>query len=161
MLYILILLFPPSQENSVPLSGSVQLTFCSPVWRPNLLKDIKSLERVQRRVTKFILGDFKPNYKERLLSLKLFPVMYYLEMNDVFFFLKSVKDPPPNFNILDYVSFCLNSTHSSSSNKLNHAQPSSGAQKFFYFQCLPWLWNSLPSIDTTQPFNSVKYKIRS
>ena len=89
-----------------------QLTFCSPVWRPHLLKHIKSLERVQRRATKFILGDLKSNYKNCLLSLNFFPLMYFLEMNDVFFFLRSVKDPPQNFNILDYVSFCMSQLHS-------------------------------------------------
>ena len=153
MPYILILMFPPSQENTVPVPGLVQLTFCSPVWYPNLLKDIKFLERVQGRATKFILGNFKSTYKEHLLFLKLFPFMYYLEMNDVFFFLRRINDPPPNFNTLDYVLFCLNSTHSSSSNKLKHPQPSSGARKFFYFHCLPRLWNSSPPTDTSQPFN--------
>ena len=31
-----------------------QLLYCSPVWRPHLIKDIVSIENVQRRATKFI-----------------------------------------------------------------------------------------------------------
>ena len=138
-----------------------QLTFCSQIWRPHLHKDIKSLERVQRRATKFILGDYEMNYKNRLLSLNLFPLMYFLEMNDLFFFLRSIKDPPPNFNILDYVSFCQNSTRSSSFNKLNLVHSSNGVHKFFYFNRLPRLWNSLPPIDLSQSLSSIKSKIRS
>ena len=136
----------------------LQLSSCSPVWRPNLLKDIKSLERVQRRATKFILGDSKIQLQNCLLLSNLVALMYSLEMNDVRFFLRSIKDSPLNFNILDYVCFCLNSTHSSTSNKLNHAQCSFGVQKFFYFHQLPQPWNCLPPIDITQLFNSIKYK---
>ena len=32
--------------------------YCSQLWRPNLLKDISRLERVQRKATKFILSDY-------------------------------------------------------------------------------------------------------
>ena len=39
------------------LVGS-QLTYCSPLWRPYLIKHIIQLERIQRRATKFILNDY-------------------------------------------------------------------------------------------------------
>ena len=42
------------------------LTYCSPVWRPNQLKDITALERVQSRATKYILNDPALDYKARL-----------------------------------------------------------------------------------------------
>ena len=35
-----------------------QLTYCSTIWRPYLLKDIALLESVQRRSTKWILNDY-------------------------------------------------------------------------------------------------------
>ena len=33
-----------------------KVTYCSPIWRPNFIKDIKLLEDLQRRATKFILN---------------------------------------------------------------------------------------------------------
>ena len=60
-----------------------QLTYCSPVWRPQLLKHISFLEKVQRRSTKYILNDFESDYKSRLISLNLFPLMYWIELADI------------------------------------------------------------------------------
>ena len=53
-----------------------QLTYCSQVWRPRLIKDFTSLERIQRRATKFILNDFSSNYRDRLITLNLLPLLY-------------------------------------------------------------------------------------
>ena len=50
-----------------------QMSYCSMIWRPNLIKDIKCLETVQRRATKFILSDYSSDYRVRLLSLNLLP----------------------------------------------------------------------------------------
>ena len=52
------------------------LTYCSQLWRPRFLKDIAHLERIQRKSTKYILGDYASNYKERLTTLNLLPLMY-------------------------------------------------------------------------------------
>lgn len=46
-----------------------QITYCSPLWRPHLIKDIHSLETIQRRATKFILNDYSSDssdYRSRL-----------------------------------------------------------------------------------------------
>ena len=137
-----------------------QLSFCSSVWRPHLIKDIKSLERIQRRATKFIINGSSINYRTRLQTLELFPLMYYLEMNDMLFFLKCLKDPPDNFNILDFVSFSTNATRSGSTHKLNHTCSSSNTTRFFYFNRLPLLWNSLPPLDLDLSYSSLKSKIR-
>ena len=45
-----------------------KLLYCSPLWRPYLLKDIESLEKVQRRATKFILSNYQSDYKTRLIN---------------------------------------------------------------------------------------------
>jgi len=49
-----------------------QLTFCSPVWRPSLIKHVELLERVQHRATKFILSNYMLDYKSRLVQLNFF-----------------------------------------------------------------------------------------
>lgn len=70
-----------------------QLTYSSPVWRPHLIKDMISIERVQRRATKYnILGDYTSDYKSRLSSLHL-PLMYFLELCDILFFCKVCQIP--------------------------------------------------------------------
>ena len=138
-----------------------QLTFCSPIWRPHLLKDIKSLERIQRRATKFILGDSSKDYKSRLVTLKLFPLKYLFEMIDIFLFMKCPKDPPSNFNILNYVTFNHNSTRSGSSNKLKRTSSSSTTTRFFYFNRLPLLWNSLPPLNLDQSLPTLKSQVRN
>ena len=55
-----------------------QLSYCSPVWRPHWIKDIKFMETIQRRATKYILSDYmnliiKTNSH---LALLILPLMY-------------------------------------------------------------------------------------
>ena len=92
-----------------------QLLYCSPLWRPQLLKDMFTLERVQRRATKFILNDYKISYKARLKNLHLLPLMYVFKLNDLMFFVKSLKAPTDHFNIYQHVHFTKNSTRSGAS----------------------------------------------
>ena len=47
------------------------LIYCSPVWRPYLVKDSAALEKLQRRATKFILGyPQEMDNKNRLMNLQ-------------------------------------------------------------------------------------------
>ena len=47
------------------------LCYCSQVWRLNLIKDISSIECVQRKATKFILNNYTSDYKSRLEALQI------------------------------------------------------------------------------------------
>ncbi len=136
-----------------------QLTYCSSLWRPYLLKDIALLESVQRRSTKWILGDYKSDYKSRLESLHLLPLMMMYELNDLSFFLKSLQSPSQSFNVLDYVSFSSFSTRSSGK-KLQLKFSHNNKSRHFFFTRLPHLWNSLPppdlSVSPSQAILSLK-----
>ena len=63
------------------------IKFCSSVTRssgkPLHVKDILSLERVQRRATKFILNDYVSDYKTRLRRLSFLPLSLWLDLRDV------------------------------------------------------------------------------
>ena len=137
-----------------------KLLYCSPIWRPHLLTDIKALENVQRRATKFILNSYDSNYHLRLLDLQLLPLMMVLEINDILFFIKSLKEPSDHFDISRFVTFCSGQTRSASYVKLKHVLvTTNNSTRNFYFNRLPRLWNSLPRIDMSQPITSIKSKL--
>ena len=79
------------------------LVYCSPLWRLHLIKDIENFERVQRHVTKFILNNYHLDYRSRLLQCEILPLMYFFELNNILFLIKSLKSPIPAFNIYSYV----------------------------------------------------------
>ena len=140
-----------------------KLSYCSQLWRPQLLKDIICLERVQRRATKFILNDFSSDYKSRLISLNLLPLMYWYELQDLMFLVKCLQDPSDNFDILSYghISFVSSCTRASSSAKLKHNFCRTTTTRHFYFNRIVHLWNVIPDIDTSQPYCTIKRQISS
>ena len=121
-----------------------QVTYCSPVWHPHQIKNIL-LERVQQKATKWILNDYKPDYKSRLCSLQLLPLMMLYEINDIAFFLKSVKTLCHAFDISQFVTFSSSSTHSYGC-KLIHRYSCQNSSHQFYFTRLPRLWNKLSGL---------------
>ena len=137
------------------------LTYCSPLWRPHRLGDIKKLEQVQRRATKYILSDYTSDYKTRLVKLDLLPLMHQLELADIMFCVKSLQNPSPAFNILDYIKFSNSSTRSGSASKLVHVRSANNTGRHSYFLRLPRLWNSLPPIDLSTPTIAIKSAIVS
>ena len=97
--------------------------------------------------------------RSRLVSLHLLPLMYVYELNDIMFFIKSIKLPSSHFNIKDYIKFSTSNTRFGSSDKMTHYRSSSSISQNFYFHRLPRLWNSLPHIDLSLPINTIKYKL--
>jgi hypothetical protein len=66
--------------------------YCSPVWSPHQIIDIKKLERVQRSMTRFILHYPNQSYQQRCSNLEILPLSYRREINDLTFFFKCVHD---------------------------------------------------------------------
>ena len=115
--------FLPSHSTSTMVKlyvslVSSQLFYCTQIWRPHLMKDILSIERVQRRATKYILNDYTSCYKTRLIKLRLLPLMYLFEIQDILFAIKSIKTPSSHFDITNYSVFSSANTRSGASNKL-------------------------------------------
>lgn len=68
---------------------------CSQVWRPQLVKEIIMLERVQRRATAFIVQNATLDYRERLLSLKMLPLIMTYELSSVGYNLVTINYQAP------------------------------------------------------------------
>ncbi len=101
--------------------------------------------------TKFILDDYSSDYKLRLTRLHLLPLLMQLEVNDITFFVKNLKDPSQSFNVKDYVHFCSAGTSPFTFLKLKQQMFKLNCVKHLYFNRLPRLWNSLPLMDLNQP----------
>ncbi len=139
-----------------------QITYCSQLWRPMLMGDIIALERTQRRASKFVVGSISTslNYKARLILLHILPLMYYLELADIMFFVNSYKCQSNRFNILNYVTISNKNTRSSNKITLCHVRSSTSKSRHFYFNRLPRLWNRLPAIDITLSSRSIRASLR-
>ena len=86
--------------------------------------------------------------------------MMILEINDILFFIKSLKEPSEYFDISRYVSFSSGPTRLSSHLKLRHASAATNnSSRNFYFNRLPRLWNSLPLLDIDQSIPTLKFKL--
>ena len=136
-----------------------QFLYGSQLWRPMFIKDIVTIEQLQRRASKFILQDYTSDYKSRLKSLHLLPLMMLLELNDIMFLVNNLKNPSNSFDISNYVSFSSTATRSGSL-KLTHSRSISNSQRHFYFNRLTSLWNSLPPIDLTLGAPTIKSKLK-
>ena len=141
-----------------------QLLYGSPIWRPLQLKDMKPIESLQRRATKFILNDYTSDYRSRLIKLELLPLSMVLELNDICFFVKSLKlildNNSESFDITRYTTFSHNQTRSRSYRKLVQPLVRNNRDKQFYFNRLPYLWNSLPPTDLSLSYTTIKRKLR-
>lgn len=85
-----------------------------------------------------------------------------LELSDICFFVKSFKlheSPDQSFSILKHVSFSQNNTRSGTFNKLVQPPIKLNRDKQFYFNRFPHLWNSLPPIDLSLSFVTIRKQL--
>ena len=114
---------------------------------------------MQRCATKYILNDFSSNYKNRLVTLQILPLMMVFEMMDILFYVSCLKYPSSHFNILQFVTFTTSSTRSSGCGKLEHYLPKTNKERHFYFHRLPRLWNSIPVVNIQYSLKSITRKL--
>ena len=91
------------------------------IWSPqSCITDLKLLENVQRRATRFILScsrdpNIRPNYKTRLIALNLLPISYWLECRDLCFAFRCINGLL-NVQFDKYIQISSGRTRSSSEN---------------------------------------------
>ena len=66
------------------------LSYASQVWYPNK-KELRLIEKLQKRAFKWILGESSDCYSTRCKKLKILPLSLYIEMHDLLFFLCVTK----------------------------------------------------------------------
>ena len=137
-----------------------RLTYCSQVWRPSLIKDICLLEQIQWRNTKYILNDYQSDYKSRLISLNILPLIYTYELLDILFLVHSLKQPDPCLPINDYISFSSSSTRAGHTLKLIHQHSLTSLSSHSYFKRVARLWNALPLIDLNCSLPTIKFHLK-
>ena len=137
-----------------------RLTSCSQVWRPMLIKDIVTLERVQRHANKFIVAASSVSYRDRLITLNLLPLMYFYEYLDLLFLVHSLKFPDGSFNIRDHSQFSSHLTCSTSGIKLQVRFCPTNRSRHFFFNRVARLWNALPPIDLSLSISSIKTSLK-
>ena len=110
-----------------------KLSYCSQLWSPCTVKDLTTLEAIQRRASKYILSTSTILYSDRLIQLRLLPLFYWLDLQDLLFLVKCFLFPPDNFDIFFYVSFCKPGSCSGTSGKLFCSFHRLSSSRHFYF----------------------------
>ena len=77
------------------------------------------------------------------------------------FFVRCLKGPTDAFNIYDHVTFCTSSIYPFfHSSQVADTLSRTNSARHFYFNRIPRLWNTLPTIDLDQSTTSIKRKVR-
>ena len=104
--------------------------------------------------------DYSSSYRTQLISLHLLPPMMTLELNDISFFIKCLKQPCKSFDIMSFISFNKNITRSGSCHKLVQPLSKTNRACHLYFNRLPRTWNALP-IDLSLTHNTIMSQLNN
>ena len=134
------------------------LEYCIQACYSPFKKDIKSLERVQRKATKMVRGLSGLCYRERLISLNLFSLHYRRIRGDLIELFKIYK----GIDKLDFEKlFMINSNHTRghTCKLVKKFVRTSSRQSFFTNRVIDF-WNKLPSsIINSSSINEFKHML--
>jgi hypothetical protein len=143
------------------------LEYSSQVWSPHSKQCVRSIESVQRGMTRYITGYNDMSYKDCCLHLNILPLSYRREIHDLTFLFKYLNG---DFDI-DYCDEIrvanVNSSLRSSSRGmlLKDNLVRTETYKSFYFNRIVTLWNVLPTevrnSDNLQTFKARLYQYYS
>ena len=125
------------------------LEYAVPIWNPHLKKDIKKIERVQRRATKQVPDLKNMSYKDRLTKLKL-PTLVYRRMRgdmiEVYKILTGKYDP----QVSDFLPLHSNTTTNNRTRghplKLAKQKYTLDVCKYSFSRRVETMWNKLPML---------------
>lgn len=93
---------------------------------------------------------------ERIWTCSKLPCQWYDYSYDYDMTIKCLKDPPDNFNILDYITFNNGRTRSSSNHRLVHQYKRTSIGRHFYLNRIIRLWNRVPEPDLQKSMATLK-----
>jgi hypothetical protein len=120
------------------------LGYANQVWSNTSVGNLKTIESLQRRATRYILPNTELSYKERLLSLNMLPLTYWHEMNNITLFYKLINKHY-NVQLNELIQF-KNTRTTRHSSKYDIKVPLCKSKLFqnSFYCVLPKIWNSLP-----------------
>ena len=137
-------------------------SYARQLWSPQKVELIQEMEKVQRRASKFILNLnylSEITYKERLLSVRILPVSYWLELMDLLFLFKIINGLVSlHSSVCPSIFVAARSTRSTANNgrKLCVKKCKTTTYQNSYFIRVTKLWNILPD-DLTSENRSISY----
>ncbi len=140
------------------------LSYGSVIWSYTSKQNLRNVESIQRRATKYILDDYTSNYKTRLMSLKLLPLSYTKEINDCCFIYKCLHHVY-DLDIREILNFndpAISRTRLGQQPFSLRTPLASNQAKDFFSRRAVAAWNSLPaSLVTIIPVNKQIYPFKS
>ena len=120
------------------------LDYCSSIYNPYKISDIKLIERIQRKFTKQILWHENLTYENRLQRLNLQPLEVRRIMFDLSLFYKIIKNQIPGFSENFKIKDSKTITRSSCKTIIDIPKHRLDIMKYSFFIRTAKIWNSLP-----------------
>ena len=134
------------------------LEYNSPVWNPHFVKDIRTLESVQRRFTKKLNGLHDLTYEQRLQVLNLDSLEVRRIRADLVLTFKIIRGIS-RVKISDFFTVSTATKTRGHCYKLSMPKVRTDIRKYFFSSRIVKVWNALPTDKVN--FNSLNGFIRS